>query len=136
MCAKRSEHGFLLIEVLVAIVIIAVTVTALLTGLRQALQMTARSEEFTQAALPMETLLFEIETGARADLLENGGSVENESRKFEVSREIIFPAEPDDSVSGEPNMMMPFFKLEIKSADHSRLQFDTGEIFLGQELFS
>ena len=70
----KGERGFLLVEVLLAILILSTAITAFLGSLSQVLRVTRREIETTQAILPLEHLLFELEIGERSDLLSTGGA--------------------------------------------------------------
>lgn len=131
----RQQNGFLLVEVLVAVVVIAITVIVLLSGMRAALKMTARSEGFTENSLRTEALLFEMQAGERMDLIENGGFVEAGEREFEIKREIVLPK--DVAVEEEYGAVIaPSYRLSIATPDDASVSFNTGEIYLARELFS
>ena len=70
----KSAKGFLLIEALIAILILSVVLVAALGGISQGLRLSSRAEETTKAVLAFESLLFELETGTRSDLVGFGGS--------------------------------------------------------------
>lgn len=129
---KTGARGFLLIEGLVAIVIIAVAVTAALTGIGRSLELASRSESFTETALPLEALLFEIETGAHAGLVEGGGQAEYGGREFEVESAMLGgPAEEEkEDVISAP----PIFSLKIRPPETA--DFYQTEILAAQEMFS
>lgn len=131
MIQKSAQKGFLLIETLVAIVIIAVVVVTVLSGMQRALKMTLRSEQFTEKGLPMETLLFEMETGMRMDLLANGGAAVKDDQEFEVIKETVI-SENLEEETGEA----AFYRFNIRTSGEEGLRQETGEIFLGQGLFS
>lgn len=131
MMRKGDQKGFLLIETLVAIVIIAVVVVTVLSGMQRALKMTLRSEQFTEKGLPMETLLFEMETGMRMDLLANGGAAVKDDQTFEVIKETVISEKPEEE-AGEA----AFYRFNIRTSGEEGLKQETGEIFLGQGLFS
>ena len=68
-----KEKGFLMMEALILILIISVTFTAFIGVIVQALKVSSRSRETTDAVSKYEFLLFELENGFRADLLNFGG---------------------------------------------------------------
>jgi len=80
-----SQRGFTLLEVLIAVVILSVTVTAFIAGISQSLRLSQRSEEITQAVLKLEASFSELETGERSELVRYGG---RESRGRNASIEI------------------------------------------------
>ena len=68
-----KQNGFLMMEALILILIISVTFTAFIGVIAQALKISSRSRNLTDAVSKYEYLLFELENGFRADLLNFGG---------------------------------------------------------------
>lgn len=128
-------RGFLLVEVLVALVIIAIAVTASLTGLGRALKVTGRTEAFTRTVLPMESILFDLETGYRSDLIEEGGDVVEQGEHFHVDREILLPVIPEIENTEKAVTPPPYYKLDIISGGPDESNVFRTEMFLGQEMF-
>jgi len=129
----RSNKGFILMEVLISIMIISIAMAAAVTGMGRALKLTGRSEEFTRGTLPMETLLFELETGGRADLIEGGGEATVEGREYLVDRRLIVPPkENEDAETTAP----PFYILTLRNAGEQPGNLQNAEIFFGQEIFT
>lgn len=128
-------RGFLLVEVLVALVIIAIAVTASLTGLGRALKVTGRTEAFTRTVLPMESVLFDLETGYRTDLIEEGGDVVAQGEPFHVDREILLPETPEAENAELVVTPPPYYKLDIVSSGPDEPNVFRTEMFLGQEMF-
>ena len=80
-----SEKGFTLLEVLISILILAVTLTAFMGGISQVLMLSGRMEETSQVLAGYEKLLFELETGMRADLVAYGGQGKlNDKLTYEI----------------------------------------------------
>lgn len=129
------SRGFLLVEVLVALVIIAIAVTASLTGLGRALKVTGRTEAFTRTVLPMESVLFDLETGYRTDLIEEGGDVVEQGEHFHVDREILLPEIPEVENAEITVTPPPYYKLDIVSGGPDESSVFRTEMFLGQEMF-
>ncbi len=69
----RSQKGFLIMDVLIAASILAVAFTVFLSAITQALRVSSRSSQTTDAISRFEPFLFEIESGLRADLASGGG---------------------------------------------------------------
>lgn len=69
----RDRQGFLLIEVLLAILIISVAFTASAGVLRQALMISEKTIQTTEAISAYENLQFELDAGTRPDLVAYGG---------------------------------------------------------------
>ena len=65
-------------EALILILIISVTFTAFIGVMAQSLKISSRSRALTDAVSKYEFLLFELESGFRADLLNFGGREEIE----------------------------------------------------------
>ena len=130
----ENQRGFFLVEVLVAIVIISVAMVAALAGMSRALKMSERSEAFTQTVLPMEELLFEIETGSRQDLLEAGGKAQFNDKTFQVQSRLAFDAKTEKEKKDQPPHT-PFYRLEVNSSDEGSADFWKADMVMGQELF-
>lgn len=58
----KSTQGFLLIEVLTALLILSVALTVFLGSTAASLRLTGRAEKMTQAVLQSEKVLFQRET--------------------------------------------------------------------------
>ena len=67
-----------------AVLIISLTLVASLGAMGAALRLSDRAEETTRAVLEIENLLFELETGARADLLQYGGKGKWGDYEYEI----------------------------------------------------
>jgi len=80
----NSPKGFLLIEALVAVLILSAALAASLGALGQALRLTRCAEAHTRAVHALEDLLFDLETGGRADLLRYGGKGPLEDYQYEI----------------------------------------------------
>ena len=72
LLAMTSE-GFLILEALMTLLILAVAFTAFMGAMAQALRVSVRANRTTDAVSQIEPLLFEIESGVRADLAGYGG---------------------------------------------------------------
>ena len=68
-----NKHGFTLFEVLIALLVIALAVTASLAGIAEALRFSVNMNQRAEAMAEMTKLLFELETGDRFDLFYYGG---------------------------------------------------------------
>ena len=68
-----SQKGFLLLEGLMTLLILAITFAAFMGAMTQALRVSVRANHATDAVSQIEALLFEIESGLRADLASDGG---------------------------------------------------------------
>ncbi len=132
---NQAQRGFFLVEVLVAIVIISVAMVAALAGMARALKMSERSEAFTETVLPMEQLLFEIETGSRQDLLETGGKAEFKDKTFQVHSSLAVESETENAQPGMPPLP-PVYRLEVNSSEEGSYDFWKADMVLGQELFA
>jgi type II secretory pathway pseudopilin PulG len=73
MRSALSQEGFFLLEVLMAIMILAVAFVALMGVMAQAMQVSSRSARMTDAISQYESFLFNLETGTRLDLVGYGG---------------------------------------------------------------
>jgi len=69
-----QQKGFLIIEVLIVIMIIAITFVAFMGAMAQGLRVSSKSDEITDAISRYESFLFEIENGLRPDLAGYGGN--------------------------------------------------------------
>lgn len=69
----KSRSGFLLVEVLLALLVLAVAFVAFLGAMAQALRVSSRSGRTMEAVSKMEELLFGIQNGLRPDLAGYGG---------------------------------------------------------------
>ncbi len=83
-----------MLEVLIALLILAVTFTASMGVVFRALRISQRAEETTEAVLKTDKVLFELESGLRADLAKYGGrEILDENYQFETTakgREVFF----------------------------------------------
>lgn len=120
-----------------ALVVIAVAVTAALTGFGRALHVAARTEAFTRTVLPMEELLFDLETGQRPDLMEEGGESVERGETFQVTRSL---AEPESVLPAQapqqPRPASAIYRLEVMSSGPREWNRFRSELYLTQEAFS
>ena len=70
---RHPPEGFLLMEVLIAISVLAIAFVAFVAVLGQVLNITSRSTDLTHAIAKYETLFFDLENGERNDLVSYGG---------------------------------------------------------------
>lgn len=68
-CAK----GFLMMEVLLAILILSIAFVSFAAVIGQVLKVTSKSQDLTLALLKYEEALFELENGQRNDVVHYGG---------------------------------------------------------------
>ena len=71
-----SNKGFLLLEVLMALLILAIAFAAFMGAMSQVLRVSYRANHTMDSVSQIEPLLFEIESGVRADLASSGGKGE------------------------------------------------------------
>jgi type II secretory pathway pseudopilin PulG len=69
----KAEHGFLLMEVLIAFVILSVGIVACMAVMGQVLRFTKASEQASKSLWDAELFLTQLETGERQDLILFGG---------------------------------------------------------------
>jgi type II secretory pathway pseudopilin PulG len=69
----KDGRGFLLIEVLIAVLLLSTVLTALGGVFVQCLKISKREKETMQALLYTEPFLFQLETGQRAGWIRYGG---------------------------------------------------------------
>ena len=107
---KKHNEGFSLVEVLVAMTILAMIVIPTCTGIVMAFRMNAKSEELMQAQLAVssavETLMSEGIEGASADYGVSEVNGETEDRFPDVK--IVAKKEYDDD---------PFYTVTVTSND-------------------
>lgn len=70
---RSSKSGFLMVEVLITIMILAVAFTVFLGAMAQTLRVSSKSSQLTDAISAFEPLRFELESGLRPDLVFYGG---------------------------------------------------------------
>jgi len=81
----KAEGGFLLVEVLIAIVILSVVLVATVGGVFQALRISDRAKAMSATIRATEQLLFELASGERLDLVVYGGRGKVEEKyQYEV----------------------------------------------------
>ena len=68
-----SNKGFLLLEALMALLILAIAFAAFMGAMSQVLRVSYRANHTMDSVSQIEPLLFEIENGVRADLASYGG---------------------------------------------------------------
>ena len=68
-----STDGFLIVEVLVVIAILAVSFVIFMGAMAQALKISSRSSRLSEAVSQYEPFLFELESGLRLDRVDYGG---------------------------------------------------------------
>ena len=68
-----TDAGFLLVEVLMAILILAIAFVAFMGAMAQSMKVSYKSSQTTEAISRYEAFLFEIENGLRPDLAGYGG---------------------------------------------------------------
>lgn len=83
----KKQSGFLLMEALLALLVLSVAFVVCLGAVAQALRLSSRAEETTKAVLASETLLFELETGMRPDLVVFGGRGERAPYRYVIESE-------------------------------------------------
>lgn len=132
---ERRAGGFLLIEVLAALVILSVAMTAALAGMSRALKIAGRSESFAVRVPSMEKLLFDIETGARTDLVETGGVIQTPDVILEIeSVRLGGNGAPDPAGAEPPSVSGVALKIRGRGLEADPV-WDT-EVFMGKEIFS
>lgn len=77
---KANQKGFLLIEVLIALMLLAIVFTAFAAMLGQCLFIFQKSRDQFQMIASADQLMFELETGERLDLVSYGGREKRENR--------------------------------------------------------
>lgn len=75
-CKALTSQGFLLMEALIVILILAVAFTAFMGVMAQALRVSSKARQMTEAVSEYEAFLFELESGMRPDLVLFGGGGE------------------------------------------------------------
>ena len=116
MSRLARRKGFLIVEVLIVIMILAVAFTAFLGGMAQVLKVSSKSSRMTDAISRYDSLLFEIENGLRPDLAGYGGHGElGEGYRYQI-----------DSKAGR----------EFSSLLKSRFSWKEGKEFLELELLA
>ena len=83
------QSGFLLLEVLITLFILAITFTVFMGAMTQALRVSVKANRTTDAVSRFEPLLFEIESGVRADLASDGG-------KGELKNDYLYEIQAND----------------------------------------
>ena len=73
MNKKISHKGFLILEVMIAILILAVAFAVFMSAMAQTLRVSVRAKNTAEALSRFDSLLFEIESGIRIDLASYGG---------------------------------------------------------------
>lgn len=80
----RSNHGALLLEALLGVVILSVSITVVISAMTQAARALTHSREMTLAALTMDSLSSQLRLSPSADLSHN---LNNPLYEFSVERE-------------------------------------------------
>ena len=85
----KDAKGFLLIEAMLLMLVLAVGFAAFVTVLAQVLKISVRAQNVTEGRLRFEELLFDLETGSRSDLVAFGGTgILRDGYRYEIqSRE-------------------------------------------------
>ena len=116
MDSRARQKGFLIVEVLIAVMVLAVAFVALMGAMAQAVKVSSRSSRVTEAISRYEPLLFEIESGLRPDIAGYGGHGEMEGKyRYKIE------AEKNE---------------ELGSFLKSRLSWKEGKEFLDLEFFA
>jgi competence protein ComGC len=68
-----TQKGFLMVEVLIVVLILAVAFTAFMGAMAQSLRVSSKSSQTTDAISRFGAILFEMESGLRPDLAGYGG---------------------------------------------------------------
>ena len=85
---KGTSEGFLLMEVLILLLILSVTFVSFMAVMGQALHISARSREITEAVSICEQFLFELENGFRSEVVSDGGhGVLEKDYQYEIRSE-------------------------------------------------
>ncbi len=71
--APSSRQGFILLEVLMTLLILAVSFAVFMGAMAQVLRVSSRASHTMEAVSQYEALLFEVESGVRSDLAGYGG---------------------------------------------------------------
>ena len=116
----RDQKGFLLIEVLVAILVLSISMVAIVGTIGQVLTLSKRADETAKAVFQMENLLFSLESGARSDLVLYGGR-ENLSDGFGCEIKTVRETEP-------------FYSLKARLFQKDNVPFLNLEAFLAERL--
>lgn len=111
-----DKKGFLIVEVLIAILILAVVFVPLMAAMAQSARVASRSSQTTEAVSRYEALLFEVESGLRPDIAGYGGRGELDGQyRYEID---------------------PVKSTEYGSFLKSRLSWKGGKEFLDVELLA
>ena len=94
-----NGKGFLIIEVLMVMMILAVSFTAFMGAIGQVLKISSRSAHLTEAVSKSEGLLFELSSGLRPDLADYGGRG-NLGEDFRYHIEETAPSEFNSQLKG------------------------------------
>lgn len=73
MRRRLSDKGFLIVDALIAISILAVSFVFFMGGMAQVLRVSTKSSRTMEALSTFESLLFQIDSGVRPDLAGYGG---------------------------------------------------------------
>ncbi len=73
MKTSMGQQGFLLMEVLIAVLILSIAFVSFTAVLAQVLRVDSRARNFNRALEGYEKFLFEMENGQRSDLVTEGG---------------------------------------------------------------
>ncbi len=120
---QNQNKGFLLVEALIAIVILAIVTATFLTGMAQALKVEDKANQTTRAVYEFEKTLYELETEKREDLIAYGGR--------EVKGPYRLAIESKEKTDlGEK--LPSFYHLNVKLSWKEDREFLEEDLFLGE----
>ncbi len=106
---SSRQKGFALLEVLIAVLILAVAVTAFMGGISATLRLAQRAEATSRALWELEKVLFMLESSQRMDLISYGGAIPShddsmilESLPVALDLRTLMTSPQRDGKDGEP----------------------------------
>lgn len=118
--AKRTEHGFTLLEVMVSLSIMAIALTALLASQSQSLSLASEAKFCTTAALLAQSKIAEIEVIKPEDLRSDSGVFGEDFSNYQWDLKVN-----DVSFAGKDNFpdFLKQIDLEVSWGENKQYQY-------------
>lgn len=129
MAAVRQKQGFTLLEVMIAVAVIAMSFTALLSAQSQSLSIAARSRFESAAALLARQKLAELELSGFDSLSSGSGDFEEDFAAYRWQTEVTDLTEDEVGIKGSGGMLK---LIELTVSRDEKEQFSVRTVMMAK----
>lgn len=127
MAAVRQKQGFTLLEVMIAVAVIAMSFTALLSAQSQSLSIAARSRFESAAALLAQQKLAELQLSGFDSLSSDSGDFEDDFSAYHWQTEVTDLTEDEVGIKGSGGLLK---LLELTVSRDEKEQFSLRTVMM------